>query len=157
MPKTLSPLKPTIAARHVRGRRGVERGFTLLEVVLAFSILAIGMSIAMQIATTATRQAQQASEHTQAALYAQNVLDAAGLDEPLQPGESRGDFDSGYRWLLRVEEFEPQTEALPLLLPGVGTPVQLLELELTVEWDRGNQVREAQFRTVRAVLPDMLR
>jgi general secretion pathway protein I len=155
MPKPSSPPKPSLPAAVTGGRRRAAGGFTLLEVVLAFSILAIGMTIAMQIASTAMRQAQQAAEHTRAALYAQNLLDAAGLDEPLEPGEDSGEFDSGYRWQLSVQPFEAESEGLPTLLAGMNAPVELLELVLTVEWQRGNERQEAQFRTLRAVLPDM--
>lgn len=123
---------------------------------MAFSILALGMTLSMRIATTAMRQAQQAADHTTAALHAQNLLDSAGLDEPLRPGESGGELDEGYRWTLRVQPYEPATEALPAGVDGLSMPVQLLELELEIEWERGTQRRQAQFRTLRAMLPNQL-
>jgi general secretion pathway protein I len=128
------------------------RGFTLLEVVMAFSILAIGMTLSMRIATTAIRQAQQAAEHTTVALHAQNLLDAAGLDEPLTPGEASGEFDDDYRWFLSVQPYEIASEAIPAGMDGLSMPVELLELDLLVEWERGGQRREARFSTLRAML-----
>ena len=47
------------------------RGFTLIEIVVAFAVLAIGLGIAMQIATGAIRNSRRAAERTDAALYAQ--------------------------------------------------------------------------------------
>jgi general secretion pathway protein I len=133
-----------------------QRGFTLLEVVMAFSILAIGLTLAMGVATNALRQARQAAEHTEAALHAQTLLDSAGLEERLEPGESGGEFEGGYRWQLSVQPYEPG-ESLPAGLDGFSMPVELLELDLLVEWERGGQRREARFRTLRAMLPDSMR
>jgi general secretion pathway protein I len=155
MPKPSS--LPHAKAPLSRSGRAAMAGFTLLEVVLAFSILAVGMTIAMQIASSALRQAQQAAEHTQAALYAQNVLDSAGLDQALEPSSDSGEFESGHRWQLTIEPYEPESEAIPQLMAGLNAPVELLQLELVVEWERGNQRREARFRTLRAVLPEMIR
>jgi general secretion pathway protein I len=150
MPRLSPPSSRVSAARRTRG-------FTLLEVVMAFSILAIGMTLSMRIATTAIRQAQQASEQTVVALHAQNLLDAAGLDEPLAPGESSGEFDDDYRWVLTVQPYEIASESLPAGIDGLSMPVELLELDLRVEWERGGQRREARFSTLRAMLPNQLR
>jgi general secretion pathway protein I len=146
MPELKSPPVKSATAHRASG------GFTLLEVVLAFSILALGMTLAMQGATSSMRQAQQASEHTKAALHAQNLLDNAGLDAPLEPGSSRGRIEPGYQWELEVREYTPADEGL-VALEGLNAPVQLLELDLLIEWQRGAQRREARFRTLRATLP----
>lgn len=133
------------------------RGFTLLEVVMAFSILAIGLTLAMGVATNAMRQARQAAEHTEAALHAQTLLDNAGLEERLEPGDSSGEFDDGYSWQLSVQPYEPQADVMPEGLDGLSMPVELLELELVIAWERGEKRHEARFRTLRAMLPDTLR
>lgn len=139
------------------GRPRRARGFTLLEVVMAFSILAIGLTMAMGVATNSMRQARQAADHTVAALHAQTLLDNAGLDERLEPGDSSGEFEDGYTWQLSVQPYEPQADVVPEGLDGLSMPVELLELELVVAWERGEQRREARFRTLRAMLPDTLR
>ncbi len=131
-------------------------GFTLLEIVLAVSILALGLAMAMRATTDALRQSRQAAEYTEVALHAQNLLDLVGMEAPLEPGEDSGEFgDSGYRWRLLVAPYEPIEQRGPVGGP-VGAGVELLELELTVEWERGEQRREARFRTLRAMLPGAL-
>lgn len=136
--------------------RKPKRGFTLIEVVAAFSILALGLALSMQIATTAMRQTRQASEHTIAALHAQSLLDTTGVGERIEIGETDGEFDDGYRWHLIVAPYELGAEGLPEGLDPTTAPVQLLELTLTISWERGGQTARSEFRTLRAMLPDRL-
>ena len=128
-----------------------QRGFTLIEIVVAFAILSIGLGIAMQIAAGAMRNARQAATRTDAALYAQSLLDTAGVGERLEEGTSNGEFGDKFRWTLRAEPFELESETP--VEPGMA-PVQLYRLELVVSWDAGDKEQEARFVTLRALTPD---
>lgn len=141
---------------HLRGMRRLQasRGFTLIEVVAAFSVLALGLALSMQIATTAMRQSKQASEHTIAALHAQSMLDTTGIGERIEEGESDGEFEDGYRWHLTVAPYEVGVEGMPEGFDAATAPVQLMEMTLTISWERGGQTAQSEFRTLRAMLPD---
>lgn len=128
-----------------------QRGFTLIEIVVAFAILSIGLGIAMQIAAGAMRNARQAATRTDAALYAQSLLDTAGVGERLEEGTSNGEFGDKFRWTLRAEPFELESETP--VEPGMA-PVQLYRLELVVSWDVGDKEQQASFVTLRALTPD---
>lgn len=132
------------------GRVRGARGFTLIEIVVAFSILAVGLGIAMQIATGAMRQARSASDYTEAALYAQSLLDNVGVGERLEEGDSSGEFDDRFRWSLHTEPYEIPTDTP--LEAGIA-PVELYRLELLVQWQRGRGEQEARFVTLRALTP----
>ncbi|MBQ7813759.1 MAG: prepilin-type N-terminal cleavage/methylation domain-containing protein [Thermoguttaceae bacterium] len=58
---------------HRRGNRG---GFTLLEILVAFAILIMGLSIVAALATTSARQAVQVEEETGVQLACQNLMNA---------------------------------------------------------------------------------
>ena len=128
-----------------------QRGFTLIEIVVAFAILALGLGISMQIASGAMRNARQAATRTDAALYAQSLLDTAGVGESLEEGTSNGEFGDKFRWTLRAEPFELESETP--VEPGMA-PVQLYRLELVVSWDVGDKEQQASFVTLRALTPD---
>lgn len=150
------PVAPRRAARlQCRGAvaRGRARGFTLIEIVVAFVILALGLGIAMQIATGAMRNSRRAAERTDAALYAQSLLDSVGVGERLEEGETSGEFGDAYRWTLAVETYEIESDAAVPLEPGLA-PVQLYRLELVVTWGRDRAQQEAHFVTLRALTPD---
>lgn len=129
------------------------RGFTLIEVVVALAVLAVAVGLCLQIATSALRQTRQAAEHTQAALLAQSLLDAAGTGERIRPGRSSGRLDEGYRWELEVAPFEGELGSEGALVPGL-LAVRLYRLELSLSWDVGSAERTVRFSTLRAMTPD---
>ncbi len=136
------------------GTRRAEAGFTLLEVVAAFAILALGLAMTMQIAAGGMRQARQAAEYTEASLLAQSLLDTVGVGERLEVGSASGEWEGGYGWTLEVAPYEASGEGE--LAAAQPSPVRLLELRLTVRWERGGNARESTFRTLRATLPENL-
>ena len=123
----------------------------MIEIVVAFAILALGLGIAMQIAGGAMRNARNAATRTDAALYAQSLLDGVGVGERLEEGGSSGDFDEKFHWDLDAQKYEIETQTP--IEPGLA-PVQLYRLELRVTWDVGGKEQEARFTTLRALTPD---
>lgn len=139
-----------------RAARGRMRGFTLIEIMVSFTILALGLGIAMQIATGAMRNARVAAERTEAALYAQSLLDGIGVGERLATGESRGEFNDDYDWQLTVDEYEVALDDAQNGIDAGMAPVQLYRLELVVSWGRDRRrEQQAHFVTLRALTPDM--
>lgn len=138
-----------VHARMSSPRR--QRGFTLIEIVVAFAILALGLGIAMQIAGGAMRNARQAATRTDAALYAQSLLDTVGVGERLEEGSSSGEFGEQFRWHLDATKYEIETETP---LDAGLAPVQLYRLELRVTWEASGKEQEARFTTLRALTPD---
>lgn len=73
-----------------RRRRQQARGFTLLEVLIAFAILALAMTALMQTFGSGMRGVEASERHLTAALMARSLLDRVGHDIPLEPGEIKG-------------------------------------------------------------------
>lgn len=129
-----------------------RRGYTLVEVIVAFGVLALGLVLLLGTLSGATRQVRNADEAGRAALHAQSLLDQVGVGEALQPGRRDGEFEDGhFRWTLDVQPFrEPGVPPPALATPGAP---QLLELALTVQW--GDDARQrVQLRSLRLVAPD---
>ncbi len=142
-----------------------QRGYTLIEVIVAFAILALGLTLLLGTLSGATRQVHWADEAGRAALHAQSLLDNTGVGVALQPGQTSGTFEDGhYHWSMVVSPYRD-----PLLPPvqslDLGAP-RLLQLSLTVQWgdDNGNgdsgtsdsRRRRLQVQSLRLVTPNPL-
>lgn len=132
-----------------------QGGFTLVELIAAFVIFALGFGVLLQILGDSVRTAKQAKEATQAALYAQSLLDVQGIGQPLKEGGSSGDFDDTYHWQLAVVRYQPQTTAGSTLAPAMATPGQpeLYQIELVVSWGNQYLQHHARFVTLRSMAP----
>lgn len=132
-----------------------QRGYTLIEVIVAFMVLALGLGILLGILANATRQVRWADEAGRAALHAQSLLDQAGVGEALQPGHSEGGFEDGrYRWTLDVTPWrDPALRDAAPQPEDPGAP-KLLQLVLDVRWGDGGPRNRLQLQTLRLTLPD---
>lgn len=131
---------------------GRQRGYTLLEVVVAFSILAVALTVLLGALSGGTRQVRWSADAGRAALLAQSLLDQTGVGEVLQPGRNEGDFEDGrYRWSLEVEPYVDRDRP-PSPVVDAGGP-QLLRLQLTVTWGEGGPRDRLQLSTLRLVQP----
>lgn len=79
------------------------RGFTLIEVLVAFVILALTLAALLQVFTTGLRSVDVADRHLMATMLARSVLDDVGTEIPLAAGEQSADIEQGYRWTVRIQ------------------------------------------------------
>jgi general secretion pathway protein I len=156
--------------------RSPARGFSLIEMVAAFLVFALGVGVLMQILATSMHSARRSSEYTLAALWAQSLLDTVGVGAPIQPGQSSGDFDENYAWQLNIQQVDPgavepapqvaaagnsnvaQPRQTSVANAGVGGGIQngqfdLYQVDLTVFWGGrfGGTSHTAVFSTLRTV------
>lgn len=109
------------------GRKAV--GFTLIEVLVAFAILAVSLGIAFEIFSTGLRSGRAAGALATATLHAESKLETLGVEEKLQEGATTGNFGDGYRWRVAVRRFETGPE-------GVDAPTlpDAFAVAVTVWW-----------------------
>jgi general secretion pathway protein I len=108
------------------------RGYTLIEVIVAFALLALALTVLLGSLSNAARQVHWADGAGRAALYAQSLLDQTGVGEPLQPGTRQGVFeDSRYHWTLVTR---PYTEPGSPTQAATADGAQLFEITLDMDW-----------------------
>ena len=131
-----------------------QSGYTLIEVIVAFGVLALGLTLLLGTLSGATRQVRHADRAGRAALHAQSLLDQAGIGESLQPGQTDGELEDGaYRWTLEVAPY--RDPGAPPPGPEALAAPQLLQLVLVVSW--GELPRERlRVDSLRLVAPDPL-
>ena len=111
--------------------RSNQQGFSLLEILIAFSILALSLGIVLKIFSAGVRTAQVTGNYTTAMQIAQNLLNQTGSTLPLKIAEFQGNEADIYHWRLRIS---PQQFVSPALSFD-GLPVALFHIIAHVEWD----------------------
>ncbi len=137
-------------SRAIRSRQA-SAGYTLIEIIVAFAILALGLTLLLGTLSGATRQVRAAGDAGRAALHAQSLLDEFG-NLP-QPQQREGELDQGrYRWRLDVEPWQdpsPRQAASPVDPNGA----QLMHLRLQVAWGEGTPAERVEATSLRLVVP----
>lgn len=132
--------------------RRAQRGFMLIEVIVAFALLALALTFLLGSLSNAARQIRTADNAGRAALHAQSLLSQVGVGEVLQPGRRQGSLDGGrYRWTLLIAPYVDPARAAARIDPGAP---RLLQLQLDMQWGAGPAER-LQWQTLRLAPADI--
>jgi general secretion pathway protein I len=117
---------------RVRPRAGLgEAGFTLIEVVVAFVLLGLVLSVGFEIFSRGLARAGALEERSRALEVARSHLADAGVEQPLQEGVSQGDSeDRRFHWTTTVTAFDPSADPSHPTL----TAYQLYHVQVRVDW-----------------------
>ena len=121
-----------------------QSGYTLVEVLVAFVILALALTVLLRIFSGGLRNVSVSSDYATATLIAESRLAAAGIDVPLRPGESSGSEGERFQWTVTVQDYEPW--------PGyrsAANGIDAYRVGVTVEWPHGDNTRSVALSTIR--------
>lgn len=122
-----------------------QQGFSLLEVLVAFSILTLLLGVVLHIFSNGVRMAELSGEYSRAMQMAQSLLATAGVEEKLEEGESRGMTADRYRWRVGVTPYLPEIEEVDFDL----LPVVPYRVDVSVGWEEGGAERSVNLTTLR--------
>ena len=128
-------------------------GFTLLEVMVALMILAVGLVTVLELFAGSMRLGSKASYRTQAALYGQNVMDRLFAQAVLEDGDQAGELPNGYSWQVRIREIYPDDDD-DRLRPEEDSPMNFLhlkEIEVRIGWQEHAEPKVFVLRSLRTV------
>ena len=128
----------------------VDKGFTLIEVVIALAILGIGLTVLMELFSGGLRLGRVSEEYTKAMNYVSLKMEEIANQKTLEEGENEGEFDKTFRWKAGIEKKdilvgEQSTEFKP--------PVELYHIRVSVFWQSGSKERSASVESYKAVKP----
>ncbi|HEX8009603.1 MAG TPA: prepilin-type N-terminal cleavage/methylation domain-containing protein [Casimicrobiaceae bacterium] len=149
-------------ARVVPGERAARgpgckcryAGFSLLEVLVAFVILALVGTALFRLFSASLNNAALSDEYSRAVVYAESRLTAVALDLPLRETTDQGtSADGRYAWTAKVEPYVPpgttsEQDRLAQILP-----MRLWRLTVTVSWPgEASKARSLALSTVRLAM-----
>jgi general secretion pathway protein I len=133
-----------------------DRGFTLLEVVIAFAIAALALGVMFKAAIGGMSAVGTAGRYEEAISRAKSHLAAVGRDGPLSAGETQGDDGSAYRWRIRIVQVAAITQNTNPLTPFAQASFRkptLYSVEVGISWSESGRSREVLLQTQRIGAP----
>ena len=130
-----------------------QSGFSLLEILVAFTIMAISVTVLLEIFGKNTQIAFHAQNYTQAVSLAESLLDAVGHEEKLPDSNANGVFDDRFHWTVTVNEYQPVEEDVDFDLVAY----QLYNVVVTVNWGQGDTQRSVQLNSLRIGKKELIR
>ncbi len=116
---------------------GANAGLTMIEAVVGFAILALGLGALLGGLGMGLRAEQRAKEASLALLYAESLLAETGSATPLETGKASGSLPGGYVWRRDINPLPlqnslatPYRVSVSVTPPGNGAPVRLDALRL---------------------------
>jgi general secretion pathway protein I len=119
-------------------------GFTLIEVLVAFTIAALTLGALSQVFSTGIGAVARANAEKEALLIAQSSLEELGVGKTLRPTDKTDRVEDKYTRRLVVR---PSGERLPDMRGG-AQPV-VYEAEITISWEEMLQTRSISLQTMR--------
>ncbi len=111
--RVLSRVFSITPERPVNTRCG---GFTLIEVLVAISLLAISLVVILQLFSGGLNSGKLSDEYTRGVFHAREKMEEILLSNNMEEGITEGEFEDGFRWkadIVRMEQREEEVSRLP--------------------------------------------
>lgn len=119
-----------------------QYGYSLLEVLVAFAILALAVATILSLFATGLRNTAVAADYARALTLAESQLAILQAKESTQLDIGVADgSEEGFRWQTRVSPYEDQA--------AVVQRAQLYRIDVRVAWGEGAHQRFVALSTLR--------
>jgi general secretion pathway protein I len=142
---TGDPITPRLKDSKTR-IRGMQ-GFTLIEIVVALAILAVGLMVIMELFSGGQRSARVSEDVTKATWHGQTKMEEMLMTQELTEGVTEGTFDSQFSWKSEVKKVTPSLGQDDETKSSV--PVDLYQIMVTVSWPWGAGSRRLELESLR--------
>jgi general secretion pathway protein I len=122
-----------------------QRGFSLLEILVAFSILSIMLGILLNIFSSGVRIAHVTGNYATAVQIAESLMAKVNFEIALQESQQQGIIDDLYQWQVTIEDYIPDVEEWE----PESNPVQLYKVLVNVSWQTGQKERSFVLTSLR--------
>ena len=126
------------------------QGFTLLEIIVAFTLMALIIAVLLRVFSGGLQGISLAEDYARATSIAESAMARVGADIELKAGSKSGEVDDRYRWNVELRPYDPPVELQPgTTAPPVALPVVMWEVIVQVGWSEYGKERSAVLSTLR--------
>ena len=115
-------------------RQNKQQGFSLLEILIAFSILALSLGILLKIFSAGVNTAIIAENYSAAVELSESLMAKTGIETPLQTGQSTGLESNLYHWRIDISPFTLNSDYIDMK----ALTAELFKVKVTVNWGDGH-------------------
>ncbi len=110
----------------------IQQGFSLLEILVAFTIMAVSLTIVLKIFSAGVNTAIVSEDYMVATQIAESLMAKTGIEEPLIASEISGTEDDKYQWTVKIENSSQFVED--------ESNTELMDVQVLVQWgnEQGN-------------------
>jgi len=123
--------------------RRMSRGFSLLEVLVAFTILAMLLGSLFQVFSAGLHAARSGDRYTRATVIAQSQLAALGVENSVGEGVTSGTTDDAYHWRVTVSAYSDDQ------MQVTERALQPLTVNVEVFWEEEGTPRTLSLTSIR--------
>ncbi len=132
-----------------------DRGFTLLEIIVAVSVLGVAVAVAMQIFAGGLKNIRRIDLAHQAMEHAENVMSQILSDEDLrEPAELAGELDDEFSYSAVVDYWDPLGEE-DLLLEVAKPRVTLMKVHVKIHFRKNRHGKRYEANCLKLVPNEM--
>jgi general secretion pathway protein I len=131
-----------------------QKGFTLIETLVAVMILAISLVVVMQLFSGGLKSNKRSNDYLYGIFHAREKMEELLLTNDLLPGSFSGDFGDGYQWQAVIDfvggldgELNGEEDDM-----SAKMPVSTMIIQLDVIWKTGS--REKRYHLSTTALTD---
>jgi len=128
--------------------RDPDRGFTLIETLVAISLLAISLVIILQLFSGGLKSSRLSDEYTRGIFHAREKMDEILLAGDLTEGIINGEFADGFKWKAEALRFNIDEAR------DVKLPFRAFNIKVDVTWDAGGQEKRFTISAMKLVKQD---
>ena len=133
-------------------RSNRNKGFTLIEVVVAFAILGVGLTVIIELFSGGLRLARASMEYTKAVNYARIKMEEFTAKPAVEEGTEEGESDDKtFRWQVAVKKVDLLSIDKSV---DYKPPIELYQVKIDVFWKSGSKERSTTVESLKAIKPE---
>jgi general secretion pathway protein I len=124
----------------------------LIEVVVAFAILGVGLTVIIELFSGGLRLARASMEYTKAVNYARIKMEEFTAKPAVEEGTEEGESDDKtFRWQVGVKKVDLLSIDKSV---DYKPPIELYQVKIDVFWKSGTREKSTSVESLKAIKPE---